>query len=84
MTYAPDVFVMFAREVIAEHTGFTRARIDQYLQRKTGHIAYSVADALLKAIDKEYMLDTGEIEVIPNPMYSKEKWDKRMKERGVL
>jgi hypothetical protein len=46
------------------------------------HVTLSVAEALLMAIGKHYLLANGAIPVIPNPRWSQERWIEYMDERG--
>jgi hypothetical protein len=47
-------------------------------------VALSKAEAILMALSKEHMLLTGEIQVVPNPNWSLEKWISYMAERGCI
>jgi hypothetical protein len=48
------------------------------------YVSLTLAEKILMAIDKEYMLVNDEIPVIPNPRWSQEKWVKYMEERGCI
>jgi hypothetical protein len=47
-------------------------------------VGYCKAEAILMALGKEHLLKTGEIQVVPNPNWSFEKWVNYMQERGCI
>jgi|SRR5215471_2418854 len=47
-------------------------------------VGYSRAEIILMALGKEYLLKTGEIQVVPNPNWSLEKWLNYMESRGCI
>lgn len=69
---------------LCEHTGLKPRALWRIMHGETQCTALSIADALLNAIGREYMLSNGEITVIPNPRFSLEHWVEIMQERGCF
>jgi hypothetical protein len=65
--------VMGPLDYIAEHSGINQRAIQRYLNEQIT-ISESKAEAILMAIDRENLLKTGEIPIIPNPNWTLEKW----------
>jgi len=47
-------------------------------------VSLSRAEVILMAMGKEYLLQTGEIQVVPNPNWTFERWLNYMQERGCI
>lgn len=54
------------------------------LMHQQEYCTLKVAERLLMAIDREYLLSNGTVPVIPNPRWSQERWHKYMEERGCI
>jgi hypothetical protein len=57
-------------QYLGEQSGLNRRQINAILNRKTRHTTLRIADRLLGAIDRQYLLATGEIMVLPNPAWN--------------
>jgi hypothetical protein len=68
---------------ISENSGVNPRRIYMVCKMEMDRIGLSQAEKILQAIDREYMLATGEIQVLPNPNWKMAKWVEYMRERGV-
>ncbi len=66
---------------LEEESGINSRSIYRVLYRNT-HVSLRIADALLTAIGRPYLLSNGEIPIIPNPRWSQERWMQYMDERG--
>lgn len=47
-------------------------------------VGYTKAEAILMALGREYKLKNGEIQTVPNPNWSPERWFEYMSERGCI
>jgi hypothetical protein len=71
-------------QYIAEQTGLNPRRISAIHRGEIKFIALSDADEILSAMNLTHLLATGEIQVVPNPNWSLEKWLNFMDERGCI
>jgi hypothetical protein len=69
-------------EWLRQESGVRVRQISRIKNEEIKHASYSHAEALLMAIDREYMLHTGEIRVVPNPHWSQEQFVEYMQQRG--
>jgi hypothetical protein len=67
---------------LAEQSGVNRRQINAIMRQEWKYCSVTKAEKLLMAIDREYMLATGEVPIIPSPYWSMEKWTKYMDSRG--
>lgn len=68
-------------EFLAEKLGVTQRRIVAIVRVEAKHTGLQMADALLSAMERSELLGL-EIDVIPNPQWSQERWVRYMQERG--
>jgi hypothetical protein len=71
-----------AMDYLESQSGINRRRIYDIVNMRQRYVTLRVAERLLMAIDREYMLKTGEIPPIPNPHWSQEYWLEYMRQRG--
>lgn len=71
-------------QYLAEESGIPIRRVSGYCNNEWPTVGESKAERLLMAIDREYMLVTGEIQVVPNPNWSLEKWMAWREEQGCI
>jgi hypothetical protein len=71
-------------EYIADQTGLSSRRISEYKSGRINAMPLEIAEAILMAIDKEYLLSRGDIQVVPNPNWSQERYIEYMRERGCV
>jgi len=64
------------------HSGLPARRIYGIMRQETKHTSLSIADRLLGAIDKGYLLASGAIPVVPNPHWRMDTWIAYMNKRG--
>jgi hypothetical protein len=76
----PDVFGPM--QYLHFHSGVPIRRIFGIMRLETKHTSLGIAEKLLSAIDREYMLKNGEIPVVPNPHWRMETWVAYMNKRG--
>jgi hypothetical protein len=69
-------------EWLSQESGIAKRQISRIRAEEQHVTSLSHAEALLMAMDREYMLHTGEIRVIPNPNWSQEQYVDYMRERG--
>jgi hypothetical protein len=69
---------------LADKTGLNVRRINGIAAAEFTYVGVTQADAILTAIGKSHYLTNGEINVIPNPNWSRERWVAYMKERGCV
>jgi hypothetical protein len=67
---------------LAHHTGINERRVRMIVKGNLPFIPLSDADQILQAANLGHLLSTGEIQVVPNPNWSPEKWISYMRERG--
>ena len=67
---------------LTKETGIDQRQISRITTEETVTTSLTVAEKLLMAIDREYMLANGEIQVVPNPSWSLDQWMSYMRERG--
>jgi hypothetical protein len=66
------------------HTGINERRIRGIIKGEIQFVPLSDADEILSAAGLSHLLATGEIQVVPNPNWSPEKWLAWMEERGCI
>lgn len=66
---------------LAEQTGLDQRRISKIAKGEVDFISLETADRLLTAMGMPHKL-TSEIQVVPNPNWSPERWAEYMRERG--
>ncbi len=71
-------------QYLSQLSGLSDRAIYRVINCESKHTRLTIADKLLIVIDREYMLSTGELEIIPNPSWSLEHWQAYMSERGCL
>lgn len=64
--------------------GLNVRRISAVMREEYRTIGLKQAEWLLMAIDREYILSSGELLVIPNPAWSFQKWFDYMKRQGAI
>lgn len=69
---------------LAEMAHTSPRRISGLCNGEYPRVALSMADVILSAIDKSYMLSNGEIPVVANPQWSLESYMAYMSERGCV
>ena len=67
---------------LQQESGVRVRQISRIKNEEQLYASLSHAEALLMAIDREYMLHNGEIHIIPNPSWSQEQYVEYMQERG--
>ena len=65
---------------LAEKTGLTEQFIHKVIKQQKKHVTLTTADRILTALDQSWRL--SQLEVIPNPRWSAERWADYMRERG--
>lgn len=70
-------------QYLADHTGINARRVSGICNGEFSMVPLSQADALLQAIEQTDFLDK-EIQVVPNPNWSPERWLAYMEERGCV
>lgn len=78
-----DDFVSPVQFLIQE-TGLPDRRIRGYINGEYPVVGHTRAELLLMAIDREYMLVNGEIQTVPNPHWSLEKYLEWRREQGCV
>jgi hypothetical protein len=71
-------------DYLSTHTGIQPRQIARITSGELKMLSFSQAEKLLMAMDKEYLLSTGEISVVRNPNWSPEKWMEYMESRGCV
>lgn len=71
-----------ALEYLANESGLHTRKIAGIVREEVNFISLTDADKLLHALSMEHLLSTGEIQVVPNPNWSPERWREYMQERG--
>lgn len=77
-----DDFFMGPVDYLSYHTDVPHRMISRITAEEFVTTPLSRAELLLMAMDHEYMLATGEIQVVPNPNWSLESWLAYQEERG--
>jgi hypothetical protein len=68
---------------LAQETGLTDRSIRRVLSLETKFTVLNRAEALLQAVGRPDLIAPGGlIEVVPNPMWNPERWQRYMAERG--
>ena len=81
-TRADPMPTMGAIEWLSEITGMQHRSLWRIIKCETKHTNYVLADKILQAIERTDATHNGEIRVVPNPRWSREKWLNYMEERG--
>lgn len=71
-----------AVEYLCHHSGLKERAVRRIMAGESRYPSLTTAEKLLYAIDKLYMLTNGELQVIPSPRWSQEKWVAYMQKRG--
>jgi len=74
-------FIAFT-EWLSEESDVDAVQIRAVMRQRWATIELKTAEKILMALDLEYLLSNGTIDVIPNPRWSKERWQMYMSERG--
>jgi predicted lipase len=69
-------------ELLAEKTGMHIRQVSRICNGELKTVQESQAEKLLIAIDESYRFSNGEIQVVPNPNWSNERWIRYMQEQG--
>ena len=69
---------------LGENIGMDEAFIRRIVGEKSKYTALRNADRLLTGMGLGYLLQNGEVTVIPNPMWSMEKYITYMENRGCI
>lgn len=67
---------------LAAETGLSVRQVSRIANEELVVIGEQQAELLLLAIDREYMLIHGEIQIVPNPNWSLERWLAWREQRG--
>ena len=67
---------------IAEHAGVSTRQVSRVANGELEVVAEKMAEKLLMAVGLEHMMMTDEIQVVPSPYWSTEKWVEYMQSRG--
>jgi hypothetical protein len=70
------------RKYLENEAGVNGRAIYEIVRGRRKYVTLTVAEKLLMAIDREYMLVNGDIPVVPNPQWSAERYNTYMRERG--
>jgi|SRR5215831_409399 len=73
---------MGAVEWLSDYLGLHTRSLWRIVKCETKHTNYTLADEILQAIERTDAIHIGEVRVIPNPIWSHEKWVRYMEERG--
>jgi hypothetical protein len=68
---------------IEEQSGVSTREVWKIVHQEYRTVSLPLADRVLVAIGLEHMIDTGEITVVPNPMWTNERYREYMRERGA-
>jgi hypothetical protein len=80
-----DEVAMFGPiQYLSHWTGISVRRVSGICNGEFPNVPYQQAEILLMVIDRDYLLANGEIQVVPNPNWSLEKWMDYMRERGCV
>lgn len=69
-------------QYLSEQSGINPRQIQRIIREEQRHCSLDKAERLLMAIDREYMLKTGEIPTVPNPHWTFERWTEYMQRAG--
>jgi hypothetical protein len=69
---------------LSEHSGVDDRKIRGILLIEYKTTSLYVADRIISAMEETYKLTNGELEIIPNPRLTQEKWIEHMRERGCI
>lgn len=61
-------------QYLADQTGMPARRIQDIMNQKTKFTSLYNTEKLLMAIDREYLIGSGEITIVPNPNWGFKKW----------
>lgn len=61
-------------QYLVEHTGLHERRIYGIMEQESKFTSLYIAENLLMAIDREYLIATEEITIVPNPNWGFKKW----------
>ena len=73
-----------ALENLAENINMDGAFLRRLVARKSKYTSLRNADRLLQGMGLPHFMQNGEVTVIPNPMWSNEKYIAYMSERGCI
>jgi hypothetical protein len=76
--HATDDPVIGSIQYLSEQTGLNPRRVYEVMHQEQKYVSLTIAEKLLMAIDKEYIIDNGELLIIPNPHWSLKKWTNYM------
>ncbi|HEY1248766.1 MAG TPA: hypothetical protein VGE97_07260 [Nitrososphaera sp.] len=71
-------------QYLSHESGIHVRRVSGLCNGEFPFVSLTQAEQILMAIDREYMLKTGEIPVVPSPNWPLEKWIAYMSERGCI
>jgi hypothetical protein len=77
------VYFMGAMNYLSDKSGLSVRYLSRLVACEMEHVNLSKADAVLQAMERADYLG-NEIEVVPNPRWSREKWQRYMHERGCI
>jgi hypothetical protein len=69
---------------IEQESGLPIRTLNRIIRQEYKTVSLRIADQVLGAIDREYLLVDGLIPVIPNPQWSYERYVRYMQERGCF
>lgn len=71
-------------QYLAHETGLDVRQISRLCNNEQVTISYTQAELVLMAIDREYLLSNGSIQVVPNPNWSLERYIEWKEQRGCV
>lgn len=69
-------------DFISEHSGVGVRQVSRVVNGGLEVVSEEIAEKLLMAVGLEHMLMTDEIQIVPSPYWSTERWVEYMQSRG--